>query len=102
MRQGGEAVAVGAGLRRRVHGGFDHGGERARGRAREGEIDPNGSGGWRGATEGSRRPGEAGGGSTRERARRAHALPTGLRRKTTGAAMVGWAAQLGQQVGCRR
>ena len=67
-------------------------GERARGRAREGEIDPYGYGGWRGATVGSGRLGEAGGGS-RVGARGEHAPSSSWQgRKTTGRRPVGWPA----------
>ena len=88
----------GAELQWRIHGGFGHGGEWARGRAREGEIDPYGSGGWRGTTEGSGRFGEAGGGS-RVDARGEHAPSSSWHgRKTTGRRPVGWAGQVAAQV----
>ena len=99
MRQGGEAVAVGAGLRRRVHGGFGHGGERARGREREGEIDPNGSAGvaWRygrlKAPRGSRRWLGACASGTR-------LCPSGMVETTTGVGQLGWAGTVPGKVSC--
>ena len=70
--------------------------ERVRERAREGEIDPNGSGGWRGATEGSGRFREAGGGSHVD-ARGEHVPSSSWQgRKTTGRRPVGWAGELGR------
>ena len=65
--------------------GNGRGGERGRER-----LIHTGLGGWRGATEGSGRPGKAGGGRARACVPRAHALmPTGTRLKT--GEELGWA-----------
>ena len=74
--------------RERDRGGDEHGGRSERGP------------GWRVASSrGAGEANQAGGGQARGRARRPHALvPTGTRRKTTGGKL-GWASQLGRQLG---
>ena len=105
-RRRGGAVAVGAGLRQRVHGGFGHGGERARRGVGGANGRPNRSGRHRGGRPAALRCPEdagrqAGGVAARPCARVGHALGVRLARwrRRLAVGPVGRTAGLGKWPG---